>query len=41
MFTKLKSLYKSLSRGEKVYAKTVVPLWLSFSIYVLVGIPIL
>ena len=41
MFTKLKSLYAELSRGERVYAKTVVPLWLSFSIYVLVGIPIL
>lgn len=41
MFTKLKSLYGRLSRGERVYAKTVVPLWLSFSIYVLVGIPIL
>ena len=41
MFTKLKSLYASLSRGEKVYTKTVVPIWLSFTIYVLIGIPIL
>ena len=31
----------SLSTGEKIYAGTVVPLWISFVTYLLIGVPIL
>lgn len=29
-----------LSKGEKIYAGTVVPLWISFVTYLLIGVPI-
>jgi hypothetical protein len=41
MSTKIKTLFEKLSMGEKIYASFAIPVWLSFSIYVLVGIPIL
>lgn len=44
MNTDLSFLYKKfkeLSPLERKYAKVVVPLWLSWSIYVLTGVPIL
>lgn len=41
MCTKLRRLYRRLSKGERAYALTGVPLWLSFTIYVLIGVPIL
>ncbi len=33
--------YKEMSFGLKTYAGITIPLWLSFTIYMLIGIPIL
>jgi hypothetical protein len=38
--TNLKKL-KKLKTTDKVYFGTVIPLWLSFTIYILIGVPIL
>jgi hypothetical protein len=41
MIKQLKKYFGKLSMGEKIYASFAIPVWLSFSIYILVGIPIL
>lgn len=37
----IKEHLDKLSDGEKLYASTIIPLWLSFTIYMMIGIPII
>lgn len=41
MTDKIKEQLKDLSIAEKLYAGTVIPFWLSFTIYLMIGVPIL
>jgi hypothetical protein len=41
MTDKIKEHLGTLSTNEKIYAGTVVPLWVSFVIYLMIGVPIL
>jgi hypothetical protein len=41
MTDKIKSEIQKMPLPTKVYAGTVIPLWLSFTIYMLIGIPVL
>lgn len=37
----IKTRIEELSAGERLYASTVIPLFISFTVYMLVGIPLL
>lgn len=39
--TTLYEKFRDLPPSERKYASTVIPIWLSFTIYMLIGIPIL
>jgi len=41
MFDTIKEHYELLTKNEKIYAKTVVPIWISWTIYIMLGIPII
>lgn len=38
---KAKSLFKKLSKSEKIYAGTMIPVYISFTIYMLIGVPLI
>lgn len=40
MTHKIKEYYHKLSLGEKIYAGAMIPTWLSFVIYMMIGVPI-
>lgn len=40
-YISLREMIEDLPSCERKYASTVIPLWLSFTIYMLIGIPIL
>ena len=37
----IKEKYGSMSNGEKAYANVIVPMWVSITVYMLIGVPIL
>jgi hypothetical protein len=40
MYTEIKENYEKLPQEDKLYAKTVVPMWIAWSVYLITGIPV-
>ena len=41
MKDKIKSHLAEMSKGEKIYSGTVLPIYISFVIYMMLGIPVI
>lgn len=41
MKDKIISKFKELSSGERLYVGTIIPIYISWTIYIMIGVPIL